>query len=103
MEEGREGEGDIEINARHRDESFGVDLTENDGIIDGAVELNGQLFATVSGPAADPTFLGSSGEPLTGREFLVVWHVIDSVEDIFDLLEELLDPVDDLVFLGAIL
>ena len=103
VDEGTEGEGDIEVTVRHGDKSLRVDVSGDQGIIDGSVELNGQLFATVSGPADDPTFLGSSGEPLTGAEFLVLWHVLDSVEDVFDLLEDLLDPVDELVFLGAIL
>ncbi len=88
VEEGAEGEGDIEISVQHRDESLRVDVGGDDGIIDGSVELKGQLFATVSGAADEPTFLGSSGEPLTGPEFLVLWHVIDSVEDVFDLLED---------------
>ncbi len=103
-EEGEpEGEGEIHVFARHRDESFRVDVIGDDGMIDGSVELNGELFATVSGPADDPTFLGASGAPLTGLEFLVLWHVVDSAEDVFDLLEDLLDPVDELVFLGAVL
>ena len=102
-ERGSKGEGDIEITAHHRDESFRVDLTDNDGRIDGSVELNAQPFATISGSPDDPKFYGSTGEPLTGLEFLVLWRVIDSVEDVFDLLEDLLDPVDELVLLGAVL
>lgn len=102
-EEGAESGGRIQVTAQHRDESFGVDVVGDDGIIDGIVELNGALFATVSGPEDDPTFLRASGDPLTGLEFLVLWRVIDSVEDVFDFVEDLIDPVDELVLLGAVL
>jgi hypothetical protein len=56
----------IQVTARHRNDSFRVDVAADDGIIDGTVELNGALFATVSGPKDDPTFLRASGDPLMG-------------------------------------
>lgn len=103
VEEGNEGEGDVDITVRHRSESIRVDLSGQDGVIDGTFFLNGDVFATVSGPENEPTFLGASGDPLTGPEFLVLRHIVDTVEDVFDFLEDLVDPVDELVTLGAIL
>ena len=103
VEEGVEGEGDIEVTVRHGAESMSLDMHGAEGTIDGSVFVNDHLFATVSGPAENPTFLGSSGDPLTWSEFLVLRQIVDSVEDIFDFLEDLLDPVDELVILGIIL
>jgi hypothetical protein len=101
--EGESGEGEIEIHARHGTHSFTVDVTGDDDMIDGTIELDDRLFATVSGPAAAPVFLGASGRPLTPLELLVVLHLVDVSEDLFDLLEDLVDPADNLIFLGAIL
>jgi hypothetical protein len=61
------------------------------------------VFATAKGDHENPTILGRNGEPITGVELLVLGRIIDSVEDVFDFLEDLLDPVDDLVFWGLVL
>jgi hypothetical protein len=103
VEEGNKGEGDIDVTVRHRDQSLRVDVRGSDNNIDGSVFLNGDLFATVTGDADAPTFLGASGEPLTGLEYLVLGRVFDAVEDVFDFLEDLVDPVDDLILLGVVL
>jgi hypothetical protein len=103
VEEATEGEGDVDVTVRHRSHSLRVDAHGEDGQLEASVFLNGDLFATVSGDAESPTILGASGEPLTFAQSLVLWHVIDTVEDVFDLLEDLVDPVDELVILGIIL
>ena len=103
VEEGNDGEGDIDVTVRHRDQSLRVDVRGSDNHIDGSVFLNGEVFATVTGDADAPTFLGASGEPLTGLEYLVLGRVFDTAEDVFDFLEDLVDPVDDLILLGVVL
>ena len=103
IEEGTEGEGDIDLTVRHRTHSIRVDVTGSGGMIEGTFFLNGDIFATVSGPADDPTFLGQGGEPLTVGEGLVLHRIVDALEDVFDFLEDLLDPIDDLVILAVIL
>ena len=103
IEEGTDGEGEIDITVRHRDDSIRLDVLGTGGVLDGTVLVNGEVFATVSGPESDLTFLGAGGEPLTFQEFLVLRHIVDAIEDVFDLLEDLLDPVDELVILGIIL
>ena len=96
-------EGDIEVTVRHRDESIRVDVSGSDGTLEGSVFVNGGVFATVSGPADDPTIVGASGAPLNWQEFLVLRQIFDTVEDVFDFLEDLVDPVDELVVLGIVL
>jgi hypothetical protein len=103
IDEGTEGEGDIDVTVRHRNESIRVDVRGRDGMIEGSVFVNGAVFATVRGPVDDPTIVGASGAPLKWREFLVLRQIFDTVEDIFDFLEDLVDPVDDLVILGIVL
>ncbi len=69
----------------------------------GPSSSDGEVFATVSGPADAPTNLGAAGNPLTYEEVLVLQRIVDAIEDVFDFLEDLLDPIDDLVTLGLIL
>ena len=102
-EDDADGEGDIDVTVRHRTHSLRVDAHGEGGQLDGSVFLNGDVFATVSGDADEPTIIGASGEPLTFAQSLVLWRVIDTVEDVFDFLEDLVDPVDELVVLGFIL
>ena len=103
VEEGVEGEGDIDVTVRHRTESIRLDVRGSEGTIEGTVSVNSDLFATVSGPAEEPTLLGQGGDPLTFGEFLVLRQIFDAIEDVFDFLEDLIDPVDDLVVLGIVL
>jgi hypothetical protein len=103
VEEGEEGEGDVEVTVRHRDHSLRVAVEGEAGQLDGSVFLNGDLFATITGDAEEPTILGASGNELTFGEMLVLRHVMDTIEDVFDFLEDLLDPVDELVILAFIL
>jgi hypothetical protein len=103
IEEGTEGEGDIDVTVRHRSHSIRVDVNGSSGMLDGTFFLNGDIFATVSGPVDEPTILGQGGDPLTLGEVLVLHRIVDVIEDVFDFLEDLLDPIDDLVILGILL
>jgi hypothetical protein len=103
VEDGPEGEGDVDLVVQHRAQSIRLDVTGSEGEIDGSVYLNGELFATVTGDAENPTILSAEGEPLTPGQMFVLAHVVDVVEDVFDFLEDLVDPVDEIVFLGLIL
>ena len=95
--------GEIDIQAKHGTDSFRADLVGDETSLEGTFYLNGDLFATVSGDPDDPTFKGSTGEPLTWAEALVLHQIVDSVEDAWDFFEDLLDPVDELVLLAIIL
>jgi len=103
VEEGSDGEGNVELLVRHRSHSIRLEMAGRAGQLDGSVHLNGDLFATVTGDARNPTILGATGKPLRPGELLVMRQVVDSVEDVFDFLEDLVDPVDEIVILGIIL
>ena len=66
-------------------------------------QADGALFATVTGDAEDPVIASATGEPLTFLQLLALRRIVDGVEDVFDFLEDLLDPVDELIILAIIL
>jgi hypothetical protein len=103
MAVGAEETGEIDLSVRHGTESLRIAATGTEATIDGTFYLNGELFAAISGDPDDPTLEGATGEPLTWAEALVLRHMVDMAEDVFDLFEDLLDPVDELVILALIL
>jgi hypothetical protein len=103
VESGGEGEGVVELAVTHRRHTIDVDMTGTAGVLDGAIYLDRELFATVSGDAEDPTIVSADGDPLTLAQALVLHRVVDSLEEVFDLLEDLVDPVDELVLVGLVL
>lgn len=98
-----EGDGDIDLTIRHGAHSLRVDLSSTSGEVDGEILLDDRRFVTLSGPHANPTVLGPGGAALTGAELLMVLHVVDVVDDVFDLVEDLLQPMDNLLVLGWLL
>ena len=101
--EGEGSSGDIDVSVRHGAESLRVDVSGTDQSIDGTFYLNGEVFATVSGHPDEPSFLGAGGAPLTAPEVLMLHRIIHVLDDVFDLFEELVEPVGHLVILGVIL
>ncbi len=103
VEDGLQGEGTVALTVRHGAQSLQVDLDGDGQTIDGTIALNGRTYVTVSGDPNAPTLLGAQGDPITGAELLVVLRVVDTVDDVFDLVEDLLQPVDNLFVLGWLL
>jgi hypothetical protein len=103
MQQGGSETGEIDLEVKHGSESLRIAATGTETHIDGTFYLNGEVFATVFGDPEAPTFEGATGEPLTWAEALVLHHMVDIAEDVFDLFEDLLDPVDELVILALIL
>ena len=103
IKDGADDTGTVEITARHRDQTLSVEMTSDGLTTDGEILFNGQTFVTVSGDAKAPTLRGASGNVVTGQELLVVLSIIDTVDDVFDLVEELVEPVDNIVALAWLL
>jgi hypothetical protein len=97
------GEGVVELDVRHGDNTLRVEMTGEAGELDGAIHLNGQPFVTVTGSAMSPVLRNAAGLPLTGPELLLVLSIVDTADNVFDLVEDLLRPVDNLLLLGWIL
>ncbi len=95
--------GAVDLLVTHGEDSFLVDLTGTDDAINGTIKLNGSDFAFVSGDPDEPTITNVDGEPLTWAEMLVLRQILDSTEEVFDLWEDLMDPIDELIILALIL
>ncbi len=96
-------DGQVSLEARHRDHSLGLDMMADAGRLDGDIKLDEALFAQVSGTSSDPVFTRANGDPLLPVEVLALHRIVDFVEDVFDLVEDVVEPLDELVLLGWIL
>jgi hypothetical protein len=97
------GDGAIELTVRHGQSSVAANMIGSTGRIEGTVMVNGALLATATGDAKSPTITGPSGGQLTGSELLMLLHIVDMTDSVFDLVEALVKPVDNLVVLGWLL
>ena len=95
--------GTVDLTVRHGSDSFRVDVSGTETTIAGTFYLNDEVFATMSGDPENPTFVGAGGEGLTQKEALVLHRIVDSIEDVFDFFEDLMDPLDELIILAVIL
>ena len=96
-------EGTVDLTVRHGASSFRVDVDNNAGQLSGYIDLNDAPFATVSGPDHQPVFRTPSGEDISGAHALVLWRIFDVTEDVFDLFEDLIEPIAGLVIIAIIL
>jgi hypothetical protein len=103
IDAGAEGDGDVLLTVRHQDAVLGVEFKETGEQVTGKILLNGATFVTISGTQANPVLRGATGAPVTGAELQVVRHVIEMSDDVFDLVEDLVEPVEELILLGAVL
>ncbi len=103
IREGHEGMGSAELDVSHGSRTVAVRMLAEAGELDGTVLLDGAPFATITGPARDPVIADPDGEPLTLKELRVLRRIVHVVGDVLDLLEDVLDPVDELVLLGVVL
>ena len=95
--------GAVDLRVRHGTNSFTVDIENERGTLNGEIHLNSSPFAIVSGPAQQPVFKKPNGADIGGAEALVLWRIADVSEDVFDLFEDLIDPIDELVIWAFIL
>ena len=97
-----DGDGEVSLTVRHGAHTMELEVTTSSGLVDGEILLDGRRFVTLRGPQDNPTVLGPTGAPLTGTELLMVLQIVDVVDDVFDLIEDLLQPMDNLIVLGWI-
>jgi len=95
--------GTVDLTVRHGAASFRVDVESENDQLSGFIDLNDAPFAVVSGTDGHPVFKTSSGGEITGAHALVLWRVFDVTEDVFDLFEDLIEPIAGLVIIAVIL
>ena len=96
-------ESTVDLTVRHGAASFRVDVENDRGALGGRIDLNDAPFATVSGRDGAPVFKNPQGGDINGGEALVLWRVFDITEDVFDLFEDLIEPIAALVIFAIIL
>lgn len=103
VKEGKGGDGKITLTLRHGPNTLRVEMEQKDEKLEGVILLNGKLFVTVSGDAKAPTLRGPTGEPLSEPELQVVTYITTITDDVFELVEDLVRPVEKLLLLGWVL
>lgn len=101
--ENKGGDGTIKLTLTHAQNTLRVSVRENNKTLDGEINYNGKTFATISGPSAAPMVKGPGGQPLTDIELQMVGAIIKVTDDVFNLVEELVKPVEQLLLLGFVL
>jgi hypothetical protein len=101
--ENKGGDGTIKLTLRHEQNTLRVNVSEKNARLDGSILYNGKTFANISGPSESPVLTGPSGEPLTGPELQVVGAIMKVADDVFNLVEELVKPVEQILLLGFVL
>ena len=95
--------GTVDLTVRHGSASFRVHVVNETTSLAGTIDLNGSLFARVSGTPQQPVFKNPNGDPITGAEALVLYRIFDITEDVFDLFEDLIEPIGGLIIIAVIL
>jgi hypothetical protein len=95
--------GTVDLSVRHGSASFRVDIANELGTLSGSIDLNHAPFANISGAAEQPVFKTPSGGDINGAEALVLWRIFDVTEDVFDLFEDLVEPIAELVIIAVFL
>jgi hypothetical protein len=95
--------GSVDLSVRHGAASFQVHLANGGNALTGTIDLNHALFARVSGTPTAPVFKNPSGDPINGAEALVLYRIFDISEDVFDLFEDLVEPIAGLLIMAVIL
>ena len=95
--------GTVDLTVKHGSASFRVHLVNEVTSLSGTVDLNGSLFSRVSGTPQQPVFKNPNGDPITGAEALVLYRIFDISEDVFDLFEDLVEPIGGLIIMAVIL
>jgi hypothetical protein len=93
----------VDLLVRHGAASFRVHVASAPDALSGTIDLNNGLFARVSGTPQQPVFKTPAGEPVGGAEALVLWRIFDITEDVFDLFEDLVEPIGELFIIAVIL
>lgn len=99
----RDGDGTVHLSAQHGDKTLQVNLAGESGNLDGTIRLNDNPFVTITGTHDSPVLRNALGQPLNGQELLMVLAIVDVSDSVFDLVKNLLRPVDNLIVLAWIL
>lgn len=75
-------------------ETARLTATISAGQIEGSITHNGTVVVTFSGNEDNPTFVGADGAALTEREIRALHDLGELIDEMFDSLEDLLEPAE---------
>ena len=84
--------GNVDLRVKSGSDQLEVTASTAAGQIDASVKVNGVIFATVTGPSANPTIKGEGGRDLTQDEMTALGKIIEFTGGVFALLGGLLAP-----------
>lgn len=87
-----EPSSNVELTLDSGTDKLEVSAATEQGQIDATVKVNGAVFATVQGPASNPTIAGEGGRDLTQDEWSALAKVVEFTDGVFALLGRLLAP-----------
>lgn len=103
IKEGDGGDGEITLTLRHASNSLAVALADTRGALTGRILVDDKLFVNVSGTREAPVVRGPAGETLNESQLELVDAIVKMSDDVFDLVEDLVKPVEHLLLLGWLL
>jgi hypothetical protein len=87
-----EPSSNVELSLQSGTDKLEVSAATEQGQIDASVKVNGAVFATVEGPASNPTIKGEGGRDLTQEEWAALAKVVEFTDGVFALLGGLFAP-----------
>lgn len=95
---------DIEVVVTSGQDSLRVVASGDDTGFTAQVFVGNVLFANIQGLGeGEPSVTGADGRQLTEEEIQALVRAVELIDDIFDLFENLLEPVDGILALGVAL
>ncbi len=90
----------VDMSVQHGTDVIRLVAAGNDTAVTGTFSIGGTPFALISGSPEDPTITKADGTELTASEINALSGMFDLVGELFDFFDELLTPVNVIVYLG---
>jgi hypothetical protein len=97
------GDGEVELSVESSTDRIEIDAATVNGRLDATFTVNDALFARARGNPKSPEITGADGRSLTEREMLVLAHIVEMSEDVFDFVCDVVEPAGKLLLLAIVL
>jgi hypothetical protein len=94
------GDGEVDLTVASSTDRIVVDATTVNGRLDATFTVNGALLARARGNPKHPEITGADGKLLPKEEMLVLAHIVEMSEDVFDFVCELVEPAGVLLLVA---
>lgn len=94
------GDGSIDLTVTAGADVVSLQVEVQNSQLDATATVNGAIFATATGPTAEPVIRGAGGNEPTAAELHALGHLVAFTGGVFDLLGGLLAPAGVLLLVG---